>query len=489
MIRRIGATPIGVWAIRHLVSPLHRRLYRASGGKLLPMGGSSATSLLLTTKGRRTGKERTTPMFYLRDGDRLVVCNVNPGFERTNPWVLNLRAHPVVRAQIGTEAGDYQAREATEKEMERYWPRFVQLWPAYQAHFERSGRRTLFVLELIQEPAPMPYGWAAPGARRAPIGHHHVKRGRSLLVVMSAFLFLCGLVAVLFNAWTESLTPTPPGLAFDSSLPGRNITENGLNADFFCNESARPRKVVIMVGGSGGGKEWSAATVLIRRLLGEGYCVLSLAYFRAPGLPEDLREIPLEYFANAFRWLAEQEAVYPDDYAFIGISRGGEATLLLASRYSQIKAVVALVPSYVVFPGNPTGFFDALAGQHSAWSYQGQPLPFVPMPVSLTSARGLLTVWTGSPDTVSMFDEALQNKMAVEAAAIPVEDIGGPMLCISELHDEQWRSTLMCAQIMERLDQNGFPFFHEHISYDRPHGWCGAECGEKIVDFLGEHFR
>lgn len=49
------------------------------------MGGCPATILLLTTKGRRTGKERTTPIFYLREGERLVICNVNPGFERTNP--------------------------------------------------------------------------------------------------------------------------------------------------------------------------------------------------------------------------------------------------------------------------------------------------------------------------------------------------------------------------------------------------------------------
>lgn len=85
MIRRIGATSIGVWTIKHIVSPIHRRLYRFTSGRRIPMGGCPATILLLTTKGRRTGKERTTPIFYLREGERLVICNVNPGFERTNP--------------------------------------------------------------------------------------------------------------------------------------------------------------------------------------------------------------------------------------------------------------------------------------------------------------------------------------------------------------------------------------------------------------------
>jgi deazaflavin-dependent oxidoreductase (nitroreductase family) len=87
----------GVLAIGRLISPAQRRLYRSTGGRLSLTG--RAPVLLLTTTGRRTGIERTVPLLYLRDGDRLVVCNVNPGFERTNPWVLNLRAHPRARVQ------------------------------------------------------------------------------------------------------------------------------------------------------------------------------------------------------------------------------------------------------------------------------------------------------------------------------------------------------------------------------------------------------
>jgi deazaflavin-dependent oxidoreductase (nitroreductase family) len=147
MINRIGATPIGVWIIKHLVSPIQQWVYRLTGGNRFLMGGTQDMILLLTTKGRRSGKDRTTPVFYLRDNDRLVICNVNPGFERTNPWVLNLRAHPVARAQIGQGTGEYHAREVTEAEMAYYWPQLLKLWPAYQSHFERSGRRAVFVLE------------------------------------------------------------------------------------------------------------------------------------------------------------------------------------------------------------------------------------------------------------------------------------------------------------------------------------------------------
>ncbi|HEX8997042.1 MAG TPA: nitroreductase/quinone reductase family protein [Ktedonobacterales bacterium] len=142
-----GATSLGVWAIKHLLSPLDRRLYRWTGGRSLALGHTLGPRLLLTTVGRRTGQERTVAVFYLRDGDRLIICNVNPGFERPNPWPLNLRAHPVARVRVGSVGGTYRAREATQDETERYWPRLVALWPAYQTHFDRSGQRSIFLLE------------------------------------------------------------------------------------------------------------------------------------------------------------------------------------------------------------------------------------------------------------------------------------------------------------------------------------------------------
>jgi hypothetical protein len=81
-----------VLAIGRIVSPLQRQLHRRTGGRL-PLTGR-APVLLLTTTWRRTGKARAVPLLYVRDGHRLVICNVNPGFERANPWILILRAEP-----------------------------------------------------------------------------------------------------------------------------------------------------------------------------------------------------------------------------------------------------------------------------------------------------------------------------------------------------------------------------------------------------------
>lgn len=155
MVSGLGATRFGVWLIKHLVSPIQRWVYRVTGGRVLTNLGGARNVLLLTTTGRRTGKARTTPVFYLRDGDVIVICNVRPEAEKTNPWVLNLRHHPLVRAQIGRNTATYYAREATTEDRDRFWPRLVEVWPAFQVHYARGGRRSIFLLERAKAENPV----------------------------------------------------------------------------------------------------------------------------------------------------------------------------------------------------------------------------------------------------------------------------------------------------------------------------------------------
>jgi deazaflavin-dependent oxidoreductase (nitroreductase family) len=145
LAQRLGGTRLGVLAIGRIVSPLQRQLYRRTGGRLSLTG--RAPVLLLTTTGRRTGKARTVPLLYLRDDDRLVICNVNPGFERPNPWVVNLRAQPHAQVQIGRATTSVSARLASDDELDRYWPQLTKVWPAYQAFYANGGKRSVFVLE------------------------------------------------------------------------------------------------------------------------------------------------------------------------------------------------------------------------------------------------------------------------------------------------------------------------------------------------------
>lgn len=137
--------PVGVGRTAAGAAASVALLYRWTDGRL-PLFGADRL-LLLTVTGSRTGIPRTTPFFYLRDGERIVICDARPRGERANPWVANLRRAGRARLRIGGTILERRAQVATEEEVARYWPRFVRMWPPYERHFAASGERTLFVLD------------------------------------------------------------------------------------------------------------------------------------------------------------------------------------------------------------------------------------------------------------------------------------------------------------------------------------------------------
>jgi deazaflavin-dependent oxidoreductase (nitroreductase family) len=132
---------------------LDRAIYRATRGRL-SVTGSVAPVLLLTTRGRRTGRDRTTPVIYLRDGDSFVVSSEDFGQqERRAAWPRNLEAHPRAKIQIESRVITCRARRLDDAEIARYWPRLVEAWPAHETYLRRSGRRHAFLLESERGPA------------------------------------------------------------------------------------------------------------------------------------------------------------------------------------------------------------------------------------------------------------------------------------------------------------------------------------------------
>ena len=262
------------------------------------------------------------------------------------------------------------------------------------------------------------------------------------------------------------------------------ITDNGLEALFFFEDLGVRRKAVIMLGGHEGGiPSWAGDEERIQELVRYGFVVLSLAYYRTAHLPMSLERIPLEYFESAFAWLAGQSGVIPDDYAIVGESKGGELALLLGSRYPQIQAIAAIVPSFVVFQGIPNGIPRSLKPK-SSWSYKGLDVPFVPFDLSITLLRNALT-----HKFLNTHQKALRNSQRVSQAAIPVENIRGPVWLASGRQDEQWPSTSMCEEVMRRLDEHHFEHHHEHTSYDYGHKVIRVDaCWRAIVDFLKKNF-
>jgi len=147
LVQRLGHFRWFAALVRTLGAPLDRALYRASAGRLAITGPALFPVLLLTTTGRRTGRPRTTPVIYHRDGRRLVVSSSSFGQCRPAAWPLNLLARPRAVVELGDATASYDARPATPDEVARYWPALVALWPAHATYRRRSGRRQMFVLE------------------------------------------------------------------------------------------------------------------------------------------------------------------------------------------------------------------------------------------------------------------------------------------------------------------------------------------------------
>ena len=141
-------TGIGERRVRAL-SSLNRFLYRATGGLV---GGKfgRVRILLLTTTGRRTGRRRTKPLLYVRDGERLALAASYGGRPYHPAWYLNLQAEPNAEVQLGRERRSVRARDATPEERDRLWPQFVSTYPKYELYRRSTDRRIpIVILEPI----------------------------------------------------------------------------------------------------------------------------------------------------------------------------------------------------------------------------------------------------------------------------------------------------------------------------------------------------
>jgi deazaflavin-dependent oxidoreductase (nitroreductase family) len=95
---------------------------------------------LVTTTGRRSGRPRTTPTLYLRDGDRVILPASFGGRDADPAWYLNLQADPKAHVQIGGEHLDLAARDATAQERKHYWPKLIKMYPPYRNYREAADR-------------------------------------------------------------------------------------------------------------------------------------------------------------------------------------------------------------------------------------------------------------------------------------------------------------------------------------------------------------
>jgi deazaflavin-dependent oxidoreductase (nitroreductase family) len=131
--RSLGATGL------RLAGKFNVPLYRMSGGRLMARV-SQAPVLLLTTTGRRSGRQRTAPVCYLRDGERLVVIGSNAGNPNAPAWALNLLADPEAEVEVRSTRRPVTARVAQDDERGDLWRRMNQLYSGFEDYEKRTDR-------------------------------------------------------------------------------------------------------------------------------------------------------------------------------------------------------------------------------------------------------------------------------------------------------------------------------------------------------------
>ncbi|MVW70180.1 acyl-CoA thioesterase/bile acid-CoA:amino acid N-acyltransferase family protein [Bordetella sp. 15P40C-2] len=241
----------------------------------------------------------------------------------------------------------------------------------------------------------------------------------------------------------------------------REIAEAQIVGTLFTPATPGPHPAIIVMNGSGGGIPRQRAALYAA----QGYQALALGYFKAPGLPDTIGDMPLEYFERALDWVHRELKPADGFVAITGQSRGGELSLLLASRFPEkISATLAYVPSSVIH-GTLRAGFAGQAPDSSVWTWQGKPLP---------------NVWQNNPDVDwSAFDQRpedgrpvrqepafhtpMRNAAAVAAARIPVEQIRGPVMLISGTDDGFWPSSWYSEQIEQTLREHQHAWPVEHV--------------------------
>ncbi len=117
----------------------HVRVYRETDGEH-GYHWRGTTILLLTTHGRSSGVERTTPLIHRTDGDRWVIVASKGGTPENPSWYENLLADPRSSIQVKGETISVTASTAEGEERERLWKLMTEVWPAYDEYQARTDR-------------------------------------------------------------------------------------------------------------------------------------------------------------------------------------------------------------------------------------------------------------------------------------------------------------------------------------------------------------
>lgn len=206
--------------------------------------------------------------------------------------------------------------------------------------------------------------------------------------------------------------------------------------------------VVIVLGGSEGGG--STARAMAPLFAARGYATLGLPYYdpgydpndRIAGLPSSFTDIPVDRLAAVRAWLSTRAEADAGRIAIWGASKGAEFALIAASRYPWMRAVVAVVPSDLVWEG-----WGRDGPATASFAFGGRPLAFQPY---AGMAAELAKAAKGEPMDLRRVHLAgrAAHPERIAAARIPIERFRGKLLLIAGGRDQVWPSAEMARNIV-----------------------------------------
>ena len=121
-------------------------LYRLTGGRITQLW--KVNVLILTTRGRKTGKTRTVLLQFFRDGENMVIVAANSGRAFHPGWFYNMKANSTVQVQVMDRTLQVHAEELSSDEAIAFWHRILRVAPTYE-RYQRATNRTIPLVRLV----------------------------------------------------------------------------------------------------------------------------------------------------------------------------------------------------------------------------------------------------------------------------------------------------------------------------------------------------
>ena len=238
--------------------------------------------------------------------------------------------------------------------------------------------------------------------------------------------------------------------------------------EYFVHKDQKSKEQILLLGGSEG--SINPILPIAAVLSNYGFDVLALQYFSPPSdtlpvsyLPKFLMNIKLEYVFQAIEWLKRENGV--SEISIMGLSKGAELAMLIASKLSFVKKVVAIAPSLYVYSGIPFPI--------SSWSLNGKRLPCIhlnPFAATFDTYKNMLFSIVKLPKGYWLTYELSQRFCLNRSKKrIPVENIKGDICLIGGKKDSMWNSCGSIEKISEIFDSLNLSNKMKSYQYDQ----CG----------------